>query len=110
MGISDRPAGKGNDGGGPEGAADLRGSKEGPAEFAGWEWDPTLLQELPSGIDHCGENGEFHLFTWAGPMFTEEIRVATGERIERDGFVYAELIQRRIQLPCKRGSVAVLTI
>jgi hypothetical protein len=36
--------------------------------------------------------GEFHSFAWAGPMFAGEIRVVGGERVERDGFVYAELV------------------
>jgi uncharacterized protein (TIGR00290 family) len=69
-----------------------------PAEFAGREWDAALLREfaeLPGGIgpiDPCGENGEFHSFAYAGPMFSEEIRVEVGERVERDGFVYADLV------------------
>jgi len=52
------------------------------------------LQELPEGVDPCGENGEFHTFCWAGPMFSGEIRVEAGERMERDGFIYAELVER----------------
>jgi uncharacterized protein (TIGR00290 family) len=63
-----------------------------PAEFAGREWDAALLAELPEGVDPCGENGEFHTFCWAGPMFSGEISVTMGERVERDGFVYAELV------------------
>jgi uncharacterized protein (TIGR00290 family) len=63
-----------------------------PAEFAGRAWDAALLGELPEGVDPCGENGEFHTFCWAGPMFSGEIPVAAGERVERDGFVYAELV------------------
>jgi len=62
-----------------------------PAEFAGREWNAGLLAELPEGVDPCGENGEFHSFCWAGPMFSGEIPVVAGERVERDGFVYAEL-------------------
>jgi uncharacterized protein (TIGR00290 family) len=65
-----------------------------PAEFAGREWDHALLRELPEGVDPCGENGEFHSFAWAGPMFAGEIRVVVGERVEREGFVYAELQER----------------
>lgn len=65
-----------------------------PAEFAGREWDRTLLQELPKTVDPCGENGEFHSFCWAGPMFQGEIPVQVGERVERDGFVYADLIKK----------------
>lgn len=68
-----------------------------PAELAGREWDAGLLEELPIGIDPCGENGEFHSFVWAGPMFSEEIRIETGERVERDGFVYADLMESSIQ-------------
>jgi uncharacterized protein (TIGR00290 family) len=63
-----------------------------PVEFAGREWDAALLAELPDGVDPCGENGEFHTFCWAGPMFSGEIAVAAAERVERDGFVYAELV------------------
>lgn len=63
-----------------------------PAEFAGREWDRALLAELPVGVDLCGENGEFHTFVWAGPVFSGEIPVARGERVERDGFVYCELL------------------
>ena len=65
-----------------------------PASFAGREWDAALLRELPTGVDPCGENGEFHSFTWAGPMFSKEIDVKTGEQIERDGFIYADLTSR----------------
>jgi uncharacterized protein (TIGR00290 family) len=63
-----------------------------PAEFAGREWDRNLLADLPEGVDPCGENGEFHSFAWAGPMFAGEIPVKPGERVERDGFVFSELI------------------
>ena len=63
-----------------------------PAEFAGREFDADLLRDLPSGVDPCGENGEFHTFVAAGPMLDKEILVEPGERVERDGFVYAELL------------------
>jgi len=63
-----------------------------PAEFAGREWDAALLRDLPVGIDPCGENGEFHSFAYAGPMFRNPIPVITGERVERDGFVYCDLL------------------
>jgi uncharacterized protein (TIGR00290 family) len=63
-----------------------------PAEFAGREWNEALLRELPAGVDPCGENGEFHSFTYAGPMFREPINIVTGERVERDGYVYCDLI------------------
>jgi uncharacterized protein (TIGR00290 family) len=63
-----------------------------PAEFAGREWDSRLLKDLPEGVDPCGENGEFHSFAFAGPMFREPITVDLGETVERDGFVYADLV------------------
>jgi uncharacterized protein (TIGR00290 family) len=63
-----------------------------PAEFAGRVWDAALLKELPAGVDPCGENGEFHSFAYAGPMFSEAIPVGAGERVERDGFCYAEMV------------------
>ena len=62
-----------------------------PEEFAGREWDAALLGELPDGVDPCGENGEFHSFCYAGPMFSGEIAVTAGERVLRDGFSYADL-------------------
>jgi uncharacterized protein (TIGR00290 family) len=62
------------------------------AKFAGREFDLQLLSELPPGVDPCGENGEFHSFVYGGPMFRRELPVATGERVERDGFCYCDLL------------------
>ena len=61
-------------------------------EFAGRTFDDSLLDELPADIDPCGENGEFHSFCFAGPMFHRPIAVQTGEVVERDGFVFADLL------------------
>ncbi len=61
------------------------------ARFAGRVWDAALLDELPESVDPCGENGEFHSFAFAGPMFGAPIPVAAGEVVERDGFVFADL-------------------
>jgi uncharacterized protein (TIGR00290 family) len=63
-----------------------------PAAFAGRKFDAQLLADLPEGIDPCGENGEFHTCVVAGPMFTHRLAVATGERIERDGYAYCDLV------------------
>ncbi|HKE02137.1 MAG TPA: ATP-binding protein [Planctomycetota bacterium] len=62
-----------------------------PKELAGRTFDAKLLDELPPGVDPCGERGEFHTFCSAGPMFRREIEVAVGEIVERDGFVFADL-------------------
>jgi uncharacterized protein (TIGR00290 family) len=61
-------------------------------EFAGRRFDTCLLDELPRQIDPCGENGEFHTLVSAGPMFAEPIGVRLGEIVERDGFVFADVI------------------
>jgi uncharacterized protein (TIGR00290 family) len=60
--------------------------------FAGREYGPALLSELPASVDPCGERGEFHTFATAGPMFREPVPVALGEIVERGGFVYADLL------------------
>lgn len=63
-----------------------------PASLAGGEFDARLLEALPREVDPCGENGEFHTFVWDGPMFRRPVTVAGGEVVNRDGFVYADLI------------------
>lgn len=60
--------------------------------FAGRTFDAALLEELPPGVDPCGEKGEFHTFAFAGPMFRWPIGVRPGEIVERDGFVFADLL------------------
>jgi uncharacterized protein (TIGR00290 family) len=59
--------------------------------FAGREFDATLLEDLPDGVDPCGENGEFHTFVYDEPMFERPIDVEVGEIVERDGFVFADV-------------------
>jgi uncharacterized protein (TIGR00290 family) len=65
------------------------------ASFAGREFDELLLLDLPPGTDPCGENGEFHSFVYAGPMFSHAIPIETGEVVERDGFVFADLVPEK---------------
>ncbi len=60
--------------------------------FAGREFDAALLDDLPATVDPCGERGEFHTFAYEGPMFRHPIAIASGEVVERDGFVYADLL------------------
>jgi uncharacterized protein (TIGR00290 family) len=59
--------------------------------YAGRRYDERLLAELPPGVDPCGENGEFHTFVSAGPIFAEPIACETGRIVERDGFVFCDL-------------------
>ena len=63
-----------------------------PPSFAGRRFDAELLADLPSGIDPCGERGEFHTCAVAGPMFKSRISVLPGMVVERDGFVFADLM------------------
>lgn len=62
-----------------------------PRSFAGRSYDAGLLRALPEEVDPCGENGEFHTFVYAGPMFERPVTVELGEVVERDGFVFADL-------------------
>ena len=62
--------------------------------FVGREFDAALLAALPPGVDPCGENGEFHSFCYAGPMFRSPIEVDTGEVVTRDGFHFIDLLPR----------------
>jgi uncharacterized protein (TIGR00290 family) len=62
--------------------------------FAGQDYDYRLLQTLPPEIDPCGENGEFHTFVYDAPVFCGPIAVPTGEVLERDGFVFADLLPK----------------
>ena len=60
--------------------------------FAGRDYDQSFLEALPQGIDPCGENGEFHTFVHAAPVFSRPIEIRMGEVIERDGFVFADVL------------------
>lgn len=62
-----------------------------PIEFAGRDFNHEFLADLPSGVDPCGENGEFHSFVYDGPGFSYPIQILTGDTVERDGFVFADL-------------------
>jgi len=63
-----------------------------PAALAGRRFDIGLLASLPAGVDPCGENGEFHSFVSAGPMLARRIAVKVGDKVERDGFAFADLL------------------
>ena len=63
-----------------------------PAAFAGRDFDAALLADLPPEIDPCGERGEFHSFAYDGPMFAGAVAIRAGEVVERDGFVFADLL------------------
>jgi len=60
------------------------------ASFAGRDFDANFLSDLPSSVDPCGENGEFHSCVYDGPMFSHPIALNSGEIVNRDAFVYAD--------------------
>ena len=63
-----------------------------PAEFAGREYDEALLDEMPPEADPCAERGEFHTFVYDAPNFAAPIKIRRGEVVEREGFVFADLL------------------
>ena len=66
--------------------------KQIPASFAGRRFDSALLEEIPVHVDPCGENGEYHTVVSQGPMFSAPIGVSVGQTVERDGFVFTDVI------------------
>jgi uncharacterized protein (TIGR00290 family) len=63
-----------------------------PAGLAGREYNDDFLMALPDGVDPCGENGEFHSFAFDGPMFNRPVEFAIGETVQRDGFIFTDLL------------------
>lgn len=66
--------------------------RQAPREWAGRIYDPAFVAAVPPEVDPCGERGEFHTFAFAGPMFRAPIAARAGEVVERDGFVFADLL------------------
>jgi uncharacterized protein (TIGR00290 family) len=62
------------------------------ASFAGRDYDDELLRDLPATVDPCGENGEFHTFVYDGPVFASPIGFRRGVVVERDGFVFCDIL------------------
>jgi uncharacterized protein (TIGR00290 family) len=68
------------------------------SDYVGREYDGQFLAELPTSIDPCGENGEFHTFVYDGPLFSWSIVLKRGEKVLREGrFYYCDLV------PLRRG-------
>ncbi len=63
-----------------------------PSSFAGREIDEQFLRDLPVGVDPCGENGEFHTFTYDGPIFRAPVRWQHGAVVSREGFIFCDLV------------------
>ncbi|MGH7642122.1 MAG: ATP-binding protein [Candidatus Dormibacteria bacterium] len=63
-----------------------------PASFAGQTYDENFLEQLPTGVDPCGEKGEFHTYVWGAPIYQAAIPCRKGEVVSRDGFIYCDVI------------------
>jgi uncharacterized protein (TIGR00290 family) len=61
--------------------------------FAGRELDESFFRDLPPQVDSCGENGEFHTFVFDGPIFHSPMHVRAGEIVNRDGFVFCDILE-----------------
>jgi len=60
--------------------------------FAGRKLDESFFRDLPPAADPCGENGEFHTFVFDGPIFRRPVPFRIGEIVNRDGFVFCDLL------------------
>lgn len=76
--------------------------------FAGRTFDAGFLADLPKGVDPCGENGEFHSFAYAGPMFRAPLAIEPGLVVERDGFTFADVTLALGAAPATPPSVPAL--
>ncbi|MGZ7041553.1 MAG: Dph6-related ATP pyrophosphatase [Thermoanaerobaculia bacterium] len=63
-----------------------------PRSLAGADFDRRFLESLPPDVDPCGERGEFHTFAYAGPMFARALPIVTGATVEREGFVFTDVV------------------
>src|SRR6266481_1396122 len=71
--------------------------------FAGRELDASFFHDLPAGVDPCGENGEFHTFVFDGPIFRKPVPVMLGEVVERDSFIYCDLLPQHSCAPARQA-------
>jgi diphthamide synthase (EF-2-diphthine--ammonia ligase) len=60
--------------------------------FIGTEIDGKFLSQLPSSVDPCGENGEYHSFVYDGPIFRHPIKFQVGESASRGQFEFIDLL------------------
>ena len=63
-------------------------------QFLGRRFDKQFLADLPPAVDPNGENGEFHSFVFAGPIFKEKIAYTLGETVQRNSFYFRDLLPK----------------
>jgi len=64
--------------------------------FAGRELDPSFFADLPTNVDPCGENGEFHTFVFDGPIFARPVEFTVGKTVQRGQFVFCDLLPKEL--------------
>lgn len=62
------------------------------SSFVGRQFNEQLLSDFSKDIDPCGENGEFHTFVYEGPMFYKSIPISIGTVVERNGFIFRDVM------------------
>lgn len=67
-------------------------------EFCGMNYDADMLNALPPESDPCGENGEFHTFVYAGPIFRQPIACFKGQVVLRDNFWFCDIIPEKTEV------------
>jgi len=83
-------------------------SRQLDVSFAGRDFDGTLLRDLPSYVDPCGENGEFHTCVYDGPIFSRPIPLASGETVDREGFIYCDFEVRETSVLQQPAASSIL--
>jgi len=61
-------------------------------DLLGYEYNIDFLKKLPSNVDPCGENGEFHTFVYDAPMFNAPIRCALGQTVEHGNIAHIDIL------------------
>ncbi|WP_242689138.1 diphthine--ammonia ligase [Pedobacter sp. SYSU D00535] len=71
--------------------------------FLGKVIDQVFIEQLPAGVDLCGENGEYHTFCFDGPLFKKAVTFREGvkefralnvnsEEVATEGFWFIDLV------------------
>jgi uncharacterized protein (TIGR00290 family) len=61
-------------------------------KFIKMDYNHEFLKEIPSGVDPCAEQGEFHTVVYDGPMFRNPLSIFRGEIVEREGLVFKDVV------------------
>jgi len=80
-----------------------------PPSFAGRQIDQAFISDLPTTVDPCGENGEYHSYVWDGPIYSEPIAVRSGHKVCRDVRCFVELLPDKDSHRRDEGNPTLLT-